>query len=78
MRFRDLYRHDTPRNILLRGALALAVGLLFCSAYSVFTGKNEFRELALIVFFVPGILTTFNLLVHFIGPAPSTKPEKKD
>jgi uncharacterized membrane protein YfcA len=62
VKLRELYRHNTARNIHFRGALGLLAGLLVGGAYSAFTGHNEIVRLALPICGVPILLTILNLV----------------
>lgn len=77
VKLRDLYLHNTARNILLRGVFALGAGLLLGAAYSAFTGHNEIVRHAVPIFGVPTILAILNLLSGRSQSTPTAKAAKQ-
>ena len=64
MNIRDIFFTNTRAAILLRGVIAVCVGLVLAAVLTATTDTNAFRRFALPIFGVPTILTIINLLTR--------------
>lgn len=73
MRIRDIFLTNTRRAILLRGVVAISVGLLIAAVITATTDTNGFRRFAFPIFVVPAMLTIMNLLAGAEGKRKGDK-----
>jgi hypothetical protein len=63
MNVRKIYCTNTRTAIVLRGVIALCLGLLLAGIWSITTDTNAFIRFAFPIFGVPVALTVINLLL---------------
>lgn len=61
MKFRDIFFKNTRKAILLRGIIAIGVGILLATTMTLITGDNWFKRHGFPIFVVPVLLTLINL-----------------
>jgi hypothetical protein len=62
MTFREIFLTDTREAILLRGLIAVIVGVAFAAVVTMTTETNAFKRFAFPIFGVPALLTVLNLI----------------
>jgi hypothetical protein len=77
MTIRQIFYTDTRSAILLRGIIAVCIGLLVAGIWSVATDSNAFKVFAFPIFGIPVILTVIKLLLT-LGTQSREQDRRRD
>ncbi len=64
MSIRDIFCTNTRSAVLLRGVIAMSVGVVLAAVVTATTDTNAFRRFAFPIFVIPTLLTLLNLLTR--------------